>query len=496
MHDSIKAHLLHGASDQDTDIRLTEMADTFGIETNEGMIWKLAFAQEVLSKGAQMLSKVETPASIALADKTPNCSWAAAQIITRLAEERKKDTLREALRIVAYTNRHIHPLALPAILSSLQHDYPFYPDLRKTMGSRADWLSKQNQKWTWWLDSNSPIGEDDAFAQWWPKYIMQFSVSAEQANAAIIEKLDVLDTTAKLKLAGWLNQHPDESNLAVLPRLLPSRSGKLRRAVLNAVLRNPQNPHTKEIESFALPRLQGAIAQSQTTLNFSPSNSAVVTGITFKLSDIELYSEYFSNPQWRLFCMVAPAKYLEDPSSDFVVTSLMENEGLERLAQMVICGASHHNDQDLVMALLETYLRLYPAGNTVGLQIQPLTQSLNTDQLRTCIGSLLKTPSRFFEKLALVLHGNTPYVSRSLSEAIIERIHEATISDLPFNEIQQLNRLLPTLGNRLDPRIFPKLRSLWSNDYYMGVLTKNINIFHQTMEQRHRLLESIAHSYE
>lgn len=468
-----------------------ELAE-YGASDNHEAVWQVAFAQLQLQRAAQELGSHEVQVLPCPAESAAFCPAAAGQILVNVIEERQWKILQEALRILAFMKKRLHPMTLPAALSSLDTRYALYPHLQATVGERFRWLAAQNESWMHWLTLRDEQSESRGLS--WPGYLWQSAQDVPEANAGLAKIVDRLTTTEKIRIADWAMLHPHPSFRQLLPNLLPSRSKILRRKVLNAVLQQHEHKHQHEINEFAQSYMSSALLLRQGQWAFKPSNSLLAPGLTFALSEVEHFADYFTNPLLRILALAEPLSLLPDSWEEAHIQQLLEDEQLERAAQIIICSVGRHRHANMTDILIKHFISRYPAGNTVGLRIDPLVQQLTTEQLRIQVEHLLSNPQgRFFEKLNMLLVEESPYLSRSHSATIIDRISEALTFELPHHEMINLDRLLPKLAYKLDSRIYPKVRSLWSDKLiFYGPLRKSFPFFQKKLERRHQILEAIT----
>jgi len=428
-------------------------------------IWKLLYAKGQIKAGALALPHLPTETNAAPIESAPFCNMAAGNLIRQIIEERDWPLCEEALRILVHLKKRLHPVAIPICLERMGQRFVSYAHLQSVLGERARWLSRQRDAWLW-LESMSHFSADAfnaPFRAWWPLYLWHSTNRPAEMNQLLAQHIEGLSTKDKQVVVEWISKHGDASHLHILSAFSAGRSRILSRLVLNTRLELRDPELHEQISHFASRYMKEALIVKKKRLSFKPVKSQLAPEISFPLEDINLFSEYFTDPLMQLLCLSAPSAWLPEERTLYA-DALMQDEDLDKLVQIILAGARLHGDKALIMLLCEKYFLHYPSGNTLDLNAENAFAGLDGKSYNYLLKIILKNTERRFEKLGLIISEKSPYFSRSHSDEIIEYIIDAFYYNLPHTEMIMLSQSLPFFATKLDPRIYPKLKSRLRQD--------------------------------
>ncbi len=449
-------------------------------------VWKNILAQEILDRGALEIEKWGRPIPQSATEDEPFCNPDAANLLSHAARERKWNLLSEGFLLLHRTQKLVHPVALPTMLSSLQGVYPEIPNSIDRLGHRAQWLAKQKESWIWLIDLIDPPNEPNS-----PNlirldhYIWKRYKDPAQANELLKNCWLDLDTPMRLKFVECMSRKPHSTDIPILDLSLSTRSSKLRQKALSILLILPNTLQAKATTNFVREILPD-IWQGKKV-------STLSNELPFKWSDVATHKSYFSNPIYRLISTVPPV-IIEQTLNLAPKTFLESDTGAhrERLLQSFVLASTTHRYKRWLQELASFWYKTYPSDLTIGVDFVPALASLPSEFYNKMVSDILDN-DLIFERLFVLGNKNPNYINLKNSREIVEKIFSQLQSDLRHNEKNYLTLWLDQCGNQLDPRVYPFFNSKWQDQqYYFMSVSKSLLKLGAELEERYNLYRAIV----
>ncbi len=450
------------------------------------LFWQAQITLQYLQKGAREFMVSAHSITPVDAEVRPFCTPEVADLIADVLQGKKWHLVREAFLLLQTHEQHLHPKAIPTALQTLHNQYQLWPLWSRVSAQRALWLARKHDSWRWWSSLHQNDKETTIDHLIW--------LGMHQKSTDVIPSFSAKEWHQYLTA---IEQSPHYAIDYLLYQLLKHRSITIRRRSLHLLLQKNDHSWQQAIDNLAMQYARYYLQLEDDQLLPLPILQDHGLVSPEELQDLQLYSEHFKEPIYRLLSLSNWNTVFGaiDLNPKTICRQLVSLSHCRDLAQIAILSLSRSPKIGPTVAMIIAWLDLYPEGNTTSVKLAPLLRNADATQVDQVMAHLLKTDEDEYqmERLSEVLQHITVYLSPSTSNHICRYLMEYLDYGLNQTDRRNIKSGLANLALRLDPKSLLVLKKHWIDEaIYYSQLERPLWKFRDTLESRYDLFLYIS----
>jgi len=394
--------------------------------------------------------------------------------------------IRQCFSILRYQKRLLCPESYWRILSVFDNKPDFWILLNEVLGPEADFLAKKNAKWRWWIEiktDRSWISKDLNIRLKYFSFLRQ----TEPRKAIDLLTRSWMNETLRTKkqIIHHLQFGLNREDISFLINSMNDKGLEIRTTSLLHLVRLEEADIVQNLNEQFHKFMEGSFHYSKERMSFNPVSSKNPFP-NDQYSNLPLFTDYFDDDSLRWLILVHPREFSKYIRSESQIKRILSVPELHLLSGILMLSVTFHKDRVWAERLIKYWPQKCENNPSDTLPWASIFCLLTSETINQIVSKLLKENHiQSFVSLRTIAKDSNVIWSLNNSLDMIAIIIEILDRDssFPSDELRDLS----ALGLRLDPRVFTKFDQSIDRVQSLDSLTKEVQIFRNTLRERFQL---------